>query len=45
MKHIVSVSLDESTVKKIMALRRNKRFRNKSHVVEEAIIQLWGDGE
>jgi Arc/MetJ-type ribon-helix-helix transcriptional regulator len=44
MKHIVSVSLGEDTVGKIRELLRKGRFRNKSHVVEEAIIEFFGRG-
>jgi len=42
MKHVVSVSLDEETICKIREILRDKNlsFRNKSHVVEEAIIKL-----
>lgn len=42
MKHVVSVSLDEETVFKIREILRDKSlsFRNKSHVVEEAIKKL-----
>jgi len=47
MKHIVSVSLDEETIIKIREILRNKdnSFRNKSHVVEEAIKKLHKGGE
>lgn len=46
MKHVVSVSLDEDTIKKIRQLLREKPFRNKSHVVEEAVKELFGgDGK
>ena len=41
MKHIVSVSLDEETIAKIREILRNSSFRNKSHVVEEAIRKFW----
>ncbi len=39
MKHVFTVSIDEKIVAKIKdAARNNKsRFRNKSHLVEEAI--------
>ena len=44
MKHVVSVSLDEETVFKIREILRDKStsFRNKSHVVEEAIKRMHG---
>lgn len=45
MKHIVSVSLDTETVEKIREILRTSPFRNKSHVVEEAVKRLWGDGK
>ena len=41
MKHIVSVSLDEETVDKIQEILRKSSFRNKSHVVEEAVKKMW----
>ena len=42
MKHIASVSLDEETIIKIRELLRNEdnSFRNKSHVVEEAVKRM-----
>ena len=45
MKHIVSVSLDEETIVKIREILRKSTFRNKSHVVEEAVKKLYGGGE
>ena len=37
----VSVSLDESTWHKIReSMRKNRRYRNKSHLVEDAILKL-----
>ncbi|MBD3249073.1 hypothetical protein GF336_03435 [Candidatus Woesearchaeota archaeon] len=47
MKHIVSVSLDEGTIVKIREILRNNSnsFRNKSHVVEEAVKKLHEKGE
>ncbi|MCK4588873.1 MAG: ribbon-helix-helix protein, CopG family [Nanoarchaeota archaeon] len=41
MKHVVSVSLDKETVFKIQDILRKKGFRNKSHIVEEAVRKLW----
>ena len=45
MKHVVSVSLDEETIVKIREILRKSTFRNKSHVVEEAIRKLHGGEE
>ncbi|MFC1754360.1 hypothetical protein ACFL96_13375 [Thermoproteota archaeon] len=46
MKHVMSVSLGEDTIIKIRELLRKGQFRNKSHVVEEAIIKMFGgDGD
>ncbi len=44
MKHVVSVSLDQETIEKIREILRKSSFRNKSHVVEEAIIKMWKGG-
>jgi metal-responsive CopG/Arc/MetJ family transcriptional regulator len=41
MKHIVSLSLDQTTIVKIEEILRNTSFRNKSHAVEEAIKSFW----
>jgi metal-responsive CopG/Arc/MetJ family transcriptional regulator len=41
MKRIVSISLDEDTVRKISEILRNTSLRNKSHVVEEAVKKFW----
>jgi Arc/MetJ-type ribon-helix-helix transcriptional regulator len=45
MKHVVSVSLDEDTIVKIRQLLRERPFRNKSHVVEEAVKTMFSGGE
>ena len=45
MKNIASVSLDEDTIVKIREILRKSSFRNKSHVVEEAIRQFGGGVE
>ena len=37
MKHVFTVSLDIETVAKIREAARVGKFRNKSHLVEEAI--------
>ena len=44
MKHVVSVSLDEETIVKIREILRKSNFRNKSHVVEEAVKKMHGGG-
>ncbi|MBD3313512.1 ribbon-helix-helix protein, CopG family [Candidatus Woesearchaeota archaeon] len=44
MKHIMSVSLGEDTVAKIQNLLRKGKYRNKSHIVEEAIIEFFERG-
>lgn len=44
MKHVVSVSLDEETIVKLREILRTRSFRNKSHIVEEAILKLHGGG-
>lgn len=41
MKLGMSVSLDEETHSKVRELMRKRRFRNKSHVVEEALQRMW----
>ncbi len=41
MKHIISVSVDEETVNKIREILRNSSFRNKSHLVEEAVMEFF----
>ena len=45
MKHVVSVSLDESTIVKLREILRTRSFRNKSHIVEEAILKMHGGEE
>lgn len=37
MKERISATVDEKTVKIIGALIKNKKFRNKSHVIEAAL--------
>jgi len=37
MKKVVSVSVDEETLSKIDEKLKNSSFRNKSHLVEEAV--------
>jgi len=43
MKHIISVSVDEDTIFKLRDILRTRSFRNKSHIVEEAIKCFDGD--
>lgn len=45
MKHVVAVSLDEETIKKIREMLRKSSYRNRSHVVEEAIKEKFERGE
>ncbi|HII71938.1 TPA: ribbon-helix-helix protein, CopG family [Candidatus Woesearchaeota archaeon] len=40
MKLGVSVSIEESTLEKLRELLRKRRYRNKSHAVEEAILRM-----
>ena len=40
MKQKISVTLDEETVVEIQAQLRTGKFRNKSHVVEYAVLKL-----
>jgi Arc/MetJ-type ribon-helix-helix transcriptional regulator len=41
MKERVSATLDEKTKKLIDSLLKECNYRNKSHVIEEAIKLLW----
>lgn len=42
---MVSVSLGRETIAKIQDILRKRNFRNKSHIVEEAILKFWeGEG-
>ena len=43
MKQVFTVSIDEDLVAKIRAYTRNSSYRNKSHLVEEAIKRLIND--
>jgi Arc/MetJ-type ribon-helix-helix transcriptional regulator len=45
MKHVISVSVDEDTIFKIRDILRNSNFRNKSHVVEEAVRRMSDGSE
>ncbi|MBU0535593.1 MAG: ribbon-helix-helix domain-containing protein [Nanoarchaeota archaeon] len=44
MKRVFSVSLGEETISKVEEILESGPFRNKSHVVEEAILQLFKRG-
>jgi metal-responsive CopG/Arc/MetJ family transcriptional regulator len=44
MKQVFTVSIDEELVEKIREYSRNGVFRNKSHLVEEAIKRYFSDG-
>lgn len=43
MKQVFTVSLDEELVQRIRARTRESAFRNKSHLVEEAIKKFLGE--
>ena len=45
MKQVFTISLDEELVQKIRNSTRDSAFRNKSHLVEEAIKKFLGDFE
>lgn len=40
MKHRLSISVDESTIKHLREISLTRRFRNKSHAVEYAIENM-----
>ena len=40
MKEKISISLEEKTIEQIQQLRRDVRFRNKSHVIEFAVKDM-----
>ncbi|MBS3146569.1 ribbon-helix-helix protein, CopG family [Candidatus Woesearchaeota archaeon] len=40
MKERISITLDEDTIRKLNALIKSKKFRNRSHAVEIAIEEL-----
>ncbi|MFA6460882.1 MAG: ribbon-helix-helix protein, CopG family [Candidatus Woesearchaeota archaeon] len=44
-KQVFTCSLDERTVQKIREAARERTFRNKSHLVEEAILKFLEDKE
>lgn len=44
MKERISATIDEGTSKKIEKLIKEKRYRNKSHFIEEAIDILLKKG-
>jgi len=43
MKQVFTISLDEELAAKIREKTRTLHFRNKSHLVEEAIIEFLGE--
>ena len=45
MKQVFTCSLSEDTVKKIREHARTRSFRNKSHLVEEAVLCFLERGE
>ena len=45
MKQVFTCSLDEALVEKIRSVTRNSSFKNKSHLVEEAIRKFLGGEE
>jgi metal-responsive CopG/Arc/MetJ family transcriptional regulator len=44
-KQVFTCSLDEKTVQKIREATRESSFRNKSHLVEEAILKFLEERE
>ncbi|MBI2139802.1 hypothetical protein HYU14_02670 [Candidatus Woesearchaeota archaeon] len=42
MKHRISVSVEESTIKAVQDTLRTGKFRNKSHIIEFAVQQFLG---
>jgi Arc/MetJ-type ribon-helix-helix transcriptional regulator len=40
MKKRISATVDEEIIKKIKRLLKKRKYRNKSHVIEEAIYKL-----
>ncbi len=40
MKQVFTCSLDEQTVEKLRRFAKSSSFRNKSHVVEEALLKF-----
>jgi len=40
MKKRISATVDEKAIKKIKELLKKRKYRNKSHVIEEAIYSL-----
>ncbi len=41
MKNRISATVDERTMKILNSLMKNRKYRNKSHVIEDAIEKLW----
>ena len=44
MKHRMTISLDEGTLLKIGEFLRDRKFRNKSHLVEMALLDYLDKG-
>ena len=45
MKIRISATIDEKSEKFLSLLIKNGRYRNKSHIIEEAISLLWREHE
>ncbi len=45
MKQVFTVSIDEELVQKIREYAKDSSFRNKSHLVEEAVKRLLNNKE
>jgi len=45
MKQVFTISIDEELVKKIRQYAKDSSFRNKSHLVEEAIKKYLRDNQ
>ncbi len=43
MKRIISVSLEKETIARISEILKKGKFRNKSHIVEEAVRRMQDD--
>ena len=41
MKYKLSISVDENTVFLIQDMMRTRKFKNKSHVVENAVLKFY----
>ncbi len=43
MKHKLSISMEEDTILKVLDKMRDGMFRNKSHLIEHAVVQFLND--